>query len=237
MNNLEFMREFTTNDIKEEFIRLYNKNEFRIIGNDTQQSKTLEIQNVHFEVDKPYILREPNYEYFLREKKWYLSESLNVSDIEGEVPTMWKKCATPLGYINSNYGWCIFSKDNFEQYKSCIEKLISDQHTREACMIYTRPSIQQEYNKNGMHDFICTYSTQYFINERDNQKYVDCIVYMRSNDAVYGFCNDALWQMYVLEKLAYDLSEKLGENINKGKLYWNAGSLHVYARHFKYLVP
>ena len=43
----------------------YNDNEFRIIGNDVQQSKTIEIQNAHFVVDKPWIIREPNYDYLI----------------------------------------------------------------------------------------------------------------------------------------------------------------------------
>ena len=44
-------------------------------------SETLEIQNAHFLVDKCWIVREPNYEYFDKELNWYLSESLNVNDI------------------------------------------------------------------------------------------------------------------------------------------------------------
>jgi thymidylate synthase len=32
-----------------------------------------------------------------------------------------------------------------------------------------------------------------------------------------------------------DLSEKLEKPVVRGKLIWNAGSLHVYERHFKFL--
>jgi thymidylate synthase len=70
---------------------------------------------------------------------------------------------------------------------------------------------------------------QYFINEDGNERYLDCIVNFRSNDAVFGFNNDALWAKYIQQRLAKDLQ------VNVGKLYWNAGSLHVYERHFKYL--
>ena len=108
-------------------------------------------------------------------------------------------------------------------------KLLNDPHTREACMIYNRPSMQEDYCKNGMHDFMCCQNVQYFINERDGIKYLDCIVNFRSNDAVFGFNNDVLWNKYVLENLANDL------NICTGKMYWNAGSLHIYEKHFKYL--
>lgn len=218
-----------TQDILNTFIEKYKNNDFRIIGNDVQQSKTLEIQNAHFEVDKPWIVREPNYEYFEKELDWYLSESLNVNDIKGGAPKMWKACATPLGYINSNYGWCVFSNTNGNQYENCKQHLIEDSHTREAIMIYNRPSMQQEFNKDGMHDFMCCQNVQYFINEHDNESYLDCVVNFRSNDAVFGFNNDALWNKYVLDKLANEI------NVKPGIMYWNAGSLHIYERHFKYI--
>ena len=225
-----------TLDILNKFKEKYNNKDFRIIGNDVQQAKTLEIQNAHFEVDKPWIVREPNYDYLKREFEWYDSQSLNVNDIPGNTPEMWKKCATPLGYINSNYGWCIYSEDNGNQYESCKNKLIADPHTREAIMIYNRPSMQQEYDKNGMHDFMCCQNVQYFINERDEESYLDCIVNFRSNDAVFGFNNDALWVKEVLERLTKDLNNIPRSNLIKpGKIYWNAGSLHIYERHFKYL--
>ena len=224
-----------TNDIRDIFISKYNRGDFRIIGNDVQQSKTIEIQNAHFIVDKPWIIREPNYDYVKRELDWYLSQSLNVHDIPGDTPKMWLACADKDGFINSNYGWCIFSEENGNQYESCKKKLIDDNHTREAIMIYNRPSMQTDYNKNGMHDFMCTQNVQYFINEYDNGIFLDCIVNIRSNDAVFGFDNDVLWFKYVQEKLADDLTKELGKEINVGEMYWNAGSLHVYERHFKFL--
>lgn len=223
------MNDMNTQDIFNIFVEKYNNNEFRIIGNDVQQAKTLEIQNANFIVDKPWIVREPNYDYFEKELKWYMSESLNVNDIPGGAPQMWKACADTLGYVNSNYGWCIFSKDNGCQFEHCLNKLKEDPHTREAIMIYNRPSMQEDYCKNGMHDFMCCQNVQYFINERNNETYLDCIVNFRSNDAVFGFNNDALWNQYVLDKLATSL------NIKSGIMYWNAGSLHIYERHFKYL--
>ena len=225
-----------TNDVLKLFIEKYKNNDFRIIGNEVQQSKTLEIQNANFEVDKAWIVREPNNDYIAKELEWYLSESLNVNDIPGGAPVMWKMCADSLGYINSNYGWCVYSKDNGYQYENCKKHLINDPHTREAIMIYNRPSMQQDYNKNGMHDFMCCQNMQYFINERDGVSYLDCIVNFRSNDAVFGFNNDVAWARYVQENLTKDINKEDKKlNLNTGKLYWNAGSLHIYERHFKFL--
>jgi thymidylate synthase len=72
---------------------------------------------------------------------------------------------------------------------------------------------------------MCTNAVQYAI--RNNK--LHAIVQMRSNDVVFGYRNDYAWQSYVLDLLCKDL------NIERGDIHWNAGSLHVYERHF-YLV-
>ena len=229
-----------TEDIRQIIINKYNNNDFRIIGNNVQESKTIEIQNAHFIVDKPYIIRKPDYDYYYKEKEWYDRQSLNVNDIPGGAPKMWLKCADKYGNINSNYGWCIYSEENGQQFKKCAERLLEDPHTREAIMIYNRPSMQYEYNKGGMHDFMCCQNMQYFINDYDEYtNVIDCIVNFRSNDAVFGFNNDALWCHDVLVNLVKELNDKYykkyGKWLAEGTIYWNAGSLHVYEKHFKYL--
>lgn len=221
----------TTEDIRNEFNRLYKDGIFR----EGRYGKTIEIQNAHFLADSDSIIRKPNYEYANREIEWYKSQSLFVKDIPGEVPKIWQMCADKDGKINSNYGWCIWSKENSNQLDYCIKRLIDDPHTREACMIYNRPSMQVDCNLNGMHDFMCTYSTQVFLNEvRSNVYQLDYIVFMRSNDAVFGYCNDYMWHKSV-QSLMVDLLNKEGLNVILGNMIWNAASLHVYERHFKYL--
>ena len=118
---------------------------------------------------------------------------------------------------------------------NCLQKLLDDTHTREAIMIYNRPSMWNDYCKDGMHDFMCCQNQQYFLNERNNETYIDVIVNFRSNDAVFGYCNDYIWSKYVLELLATDLSRITGHKVNVGRIWWNAGSLHIYERHFKHL--
>ena len=225
----------TTNDIKEIFINKYNAGDFRILYNG--EVKTIEMQNAHFIADKDYIIREPNYDYASREIEWYKSQSLFVEDIPGKTPVIWEQCADEEGKINSNYGWCIWSNENGNQYKSCIRSLIKDPYSRQACMLYIRPSMQKDANKNGMHDFMCTYSVQCFLNddiETGGYK-LKYIVNMRSNDAVFGYCNDVLWHKFVANKMIEDLQTKLNKQVKLEHIEWNAGSLHVYERHFKYL--
>ena len=228
-----------TSDILNIFKEKYSNKDFRILGtgNDRQQTKTLEIQGAHFIVDKPWIVREPNFDYFKRELAWYDSQSLYVDDIPGKTPDMWKKCADIEGKIVSNYGWCIYSNANYNQYKFYLNKLYKDPHTREATMIYTRPSMVEDGFENGMHDFMCTYSTQWFLNDTDDNHYdLDCHVFMRSNDAVFGFNNDALWHSVVMLRLMDNLNTMFGKPIVRlGKMIWNTGSLHIYERHFNLL--
>lgn len=218
----------TINDIKNQFIEKYKNNEFVI--ND-RGDKTLEIIDANFEVEKneTAIFGELN-EYANRELEWYKSMSLNVNDIPGKVPVIWKTVADYDGYINSNYGWCVWNKDNYNQYKNCLDHLINDQNTRQACMIYTRPSMQYDYNKNGMSDFMCTFAVQVFI--RDGILIYN--VLMRSNDAVYGFKNDLFWHRHVIGNLLEDLKHNNIE-INDYKILWHAGSLHLYERNFNYI--
>ena len=228
------MNTYNTEDILKLFKNKYKNVEFR--GN------TVELQNIHFICDKDYIVREPNYDYAKREIEWYESQSLNVNDIPEGAPTIWKQVATSLGYINSNYGWCIFGEDNGKQYEHCLKSLLKDHMTRQAVMIYTRPQMQTDWNKNGMHDFMCTHYVHCFLNEvqhpENNVEVYELkyIVYQRSCDAVFGFNNDFQWHKYVYDKLYNDLIDAgIPMSENKPFIEYNCGSLHVYDRHFKHL--
>ena len=193
--------------------------------------KTIEILNAAFEADEDHIVRPPNTEYIKREIEWYESQSLYVKDIPGETPAIWKAVADKNGKINSNYGYLIHSEENYSQYLSVLAELSENPDSRRANMIYTRPSIQMDAVFNGMSDFICTNNVQYFI--RDGKLITS--VYMRSNDAVFGYNNDLAWQKYVRDCLINDLETDTHKRYLPGPIYWNVGSLHVYERHFKFL--
>jgi len=205
-------------DIRKLFAEKYLSQDFEI---DKTGVKTVEIICAQFEVDENYIFGKPNPDYIKRELKWYESQSLNINDME-DPPKIWKQVADIDGFINSNYGWMVFSKENGYQYNRCLDELKTNQYTRRGTMIYNRPSIWIDYNKNKMSDFICTYAVQFLI--RNDILY--CNVLMRSNDAIFGFNNDKAWHQYILDKLTNDL------NIKNTKMIWNTGSLHIYERHF-----
>ena len=186
---------------------------------------TLEIMNASFIADQPSIIGKVNEDYVERELAWYKSQSLNVNDIPGETPAIWKAVATEDGYINSNYGWCIWSDENHNQYTNVLDELKKNPDSRRANMIYTRPTMHSDYNRNGMSDFMCTNNVQYLIRNGE----LNALVYMRSNDAVFGYKNDWAWQKHVLDSLCNEL------NVPVGQIYWNVSSLHVYERHFDLL--
>ena len=157
--------------------------------------------------------------------EWYLSQSLNVNDIPGETPKIWQAVASKDGLINSNYGYLVFNEKNFSQYQNVLAELKTNPNSRRAVMIYTRPSIHNEYSTDGMSDFICTNAVQYLI--RDGRLHV--VVQMRSNDAWAGYRNDYAWQVHVQTLLANDLG------VLTGDIAWQVGNLHLYERQF-YLV-
>lgn len=184
--------------------------------------KTIEMIGATFEADEPTIFGKVNQDYVDRELSWYKSKSLSVYDIPAPVPEIWKQVADENGYINSNYGWCIWSDDNYGQYWKVLNELRENPNSRRAVMIYTRPTMWYDYNFNGMSDFMCTNAVQYMI--RDDE--LIAVVQMRSNDVVFGYRNDFAWQDHVVKLLGSALG------ITKTKIIWHVGNLHVYSRHF-----
>jgi thymidylate synthase len=191
--------------------------------------KTIEILNASFIADEEALFGTVNQEYVARELEWYRSMSLNVEDIPGGPPAIWKQVADKNGIINSNYGWCIYSEENGYQFTKVVEELSKSPLSRRAIMIYTRPSMHVEYNLNGMSDFMCTNTVQYYI--RNGQLHAS--VYMRSNDAIFGYKNDYAWQRFVQQELLDAVNRKCNTVYALGNLYWNVGSLHIYERHFE----
>lgn len=213
------MTYLSVNYIREVFKSLLENGDFVI---DKTGVKMIEIVGANFIADMPAIFGTPNKEYIAREIEWYESMSLNVNDMKPPVPSIWQQVASESGYINSNYGWCIWSDGNFAQYDHVVAELQNNPNSRRAVMIYTRPEMWYDYDVNGMSDFMCTNAVQYLIRHGA----LHAVVQMRSNDAVFGYKNDYAWQKYVLDKLADEL------NVPAGDIHWNVGSLHIYERHF-----
>lgn len=210
----------TNATILERLQRMYRLGYFR--GN------TVEIQGANFLVtDEEIIPNTSNHYYQDAEIEWYMIGTRKVQtlfDIYGQEVKIWKNIADENGEVNSNYGWCIFSEERGYQFDKACEAL-SNPLSRQAVMYYTHPHMHDIAGK----DHTCTYAVQYFINyENDTfgRGYVDAHVYMRSNDAVFGFNNDYAWQRHVLRMVCNKIDAL------EGDIFWNVGSLHVYERHY-----
>ena len=218
-----------TSDIKHYFVNALAKEDFVM---DRSGQKTIELIGASFFADQPAIFGTPNESYIEIEKAWYESQSTNVNwmseTYNRNVPEAWKAAANSFGQINSNYGHLIYSDKYHHQYGRVLDELLENPDGRRASMIYTRPSIWEEYNEDGKNDFICTNSVTYYI--RDNS--LHCVVQMRSNDVVFGYKNDYAWQLHVLEQMVGDYNECSLEKIKAGDIIWQVQNLHVYERHF-----
>lgn len=163
------------------------------------------------------------------ELQWYDSKDLS-TDFIGQHAQIWKDISGKSGTVNSNYGYLIYSDENHNQYESVLRSLVNNPYSRQAVMIYNRPSMHSDSIEDGKRDFICTLAHQFFI--RNNR--LESVVNMRSNDAIYGFFNDFAWFATVQERLLSDLRETYCD-LEMGSLVHIANSFHVYERHFDML--
>ena len=100
-------RIMTTEKIVNELKQKYTQKIFTTVNN----QKTVEIINACFDADSSYLIRKPDNSYIAREINWYESQSLNVNDIPDGAPAIWQKVSSDNGYINSNYGYLLYSDE------------------------------------------------------------------------------------------------------------------------------
>lgn len=200
--------------------------------NGEKVGNTWEIIDAHLTLNpyQPYLSifgRPFKKDYLEKEHKWYMSQDLSIKGWMDDIK-IWNWCASKddKQLINSNYGWCVFSAENGNQYENCLKKLTEDVNTREALMIYTRPSMHHDAIENGKHDFMCTVSAQLMIRD-DTLQY---IVTQRSCDIVTGLSFDFPWHCFVYQMMYEELKKKY-PNLAKGSIFYNVGSLHIYERH------
>ena len=161
--------------------------------------------------------RKFNERYSIAEFLWYLSADRSVVNIS-KLAQMWAKIADSQFEVESNYGEYILP-----QWEWVINELKNDMGSRRAVI-----TINQPYHKDkNPKDVPCTQYLQFFI--RDG--YLSLGVQMRSNDVIYGFCNDVynfcLFQQAMLNEL-----KQTYPDLKLGKYYHMAGSMHLYDTSF-----
>jgi thymidylate synthase len=184
--------------------------------------------------------RNTKLRYLLGEFIWYLGGAATPDDIL-PYSKFWAQITNvggPEGYvdgtINSNYGTRFFGHradtnvergydDKVSQWNTVIDILRKDKDSRQAIMNVHLPSDRWAGNK----DVPCTLSLQFFI--RDNALHL--IVNMRSNDIILGFTNDVFQFTMLQEAMLLQLQQTYPE-LQLGFYYHNAGSMHIYDRHY-----
>lgn len=153
--------------------------------------------------------------YAEREWAWYLSGNPSVAELKKHAP-IWDKMHNGNNIVNSNYGFQWLRND---QLPKCIQQLKSNPETRQAWLTIFDGKEKSLYE----FDTPCTLSVGFDITMPGK---LNMTVLMRSNDIVYGFCND----QYCFSKLQQMVADELGLQV--GTYYHFAHDLHLYDYHF-----
>lgn len=208
----------TYNNAQEAFEDLY----FKILQQGEDTSSTKQMHSVGFEIINPMDnlintnWRKWKNSYSQLEWEWYLSANPNAEKISQKA-SIWKGLMDENGNVNSNYGYQ-WSRGN--QLNRVIQMLKNIPSTRRASIsIYDG----KELDKYDL-DTPCTYAINFY---KDANNCLSMQVMMRSNDLVYGFCND----QYCFSKLQELVADELGWQI--GTYFHFAANMHIYSRHYE----
>lgn len=223
------------------FLKLLNKtSSLKEYKKDEEVAHLLNVNIKKLNAQQPLLdfdgIRKSNENYIKEELDWYLSQNLNVKNSIGKIALIWLNICDKEGFVNSNYGHRIFSKDCGFQYENCLNELIKRPTSRRAIMQYMPTTIYTKAFENGKNDFICTNYVHCFLEEVPSKGTYELhyIIHQRSCDIVYGMFNDFAWHCFVYDKLLKDLKSS-GVNIDNTyeHIDWNIGTLHYYGRHLK----
>jgi thymidylate synthase len=192
-----------------------------IMQNGITQNNTKAIHNVCLNILNPYDneintpWRKWNKNYAEYEWLWYLSGDRNATEISQKAK-IWQTMMDDNNNVNSNYG---YQWNRNDQLEKVINMLRDDPKTRRASVsIYDGKEIDL-YAK----DTPCTYAINFYVDHNGN---LSMQVMMRSNDLIYGFCND----QYCFSELMKYVANKL--NLKHGNYFHYVCNMHIYERHF-----
>lgn len=191
-------------------------------GNSAQTiTNTKELLNVCVEIQDPtqrqikISCRPWKKQNAAAEFAWYMTRNADVSCIAKYLPR-WEHFSDDGKHVNSQYGalW-------HNQIMHVIERLRSDECTRRAVVSLYDSSFAAYCGK----DMPCTCDLVF--NVRGSKLFLT--VFMRSNDAVWGFCNDQFAFTLLQELIANELGLECGSYVHI------AASMHIYERHYDML--
>lgn len=192
---------------------------------------TKEIIGVNICISKPLLKRKEMLEFIFKEdasrieeyciqefKDRISKEPLNPGESYKIRQDMWQKFL--VGEEETKFDYT-YSERLYDKWDSIVKCLINDKHSRQAVM--------QVFNNEDTHKFggdtriPCSLHYQYLV--RNNQ--LHCIYCMRSNDYFGHFPIDIYLAAESIDYLVNQLKNIYPE-LETGKLYYQAGSLHAY---------
>lgn len=145
---------------------------------------------------------------------WYLHGDLDPEPV-ASVAKIWNSVKDENGLVRSNYGYQWRRKNQLQKVINLLKK---DPTTRKASIsLYDGKEID-----GYKFDTICTYAINFYIDDFG----LNMSVMMRSNDLVYGFCND----QYCFSKLQEMVANEL--NLRIGIYNHFVNDMHIYEKHF-----
>ena len=188
----------------------------------TDEFVALEIINANLVLTQPCnntmcnCKRNMSLKYAICEHLWYNSRNTKVSSIN-KYSKFWNNVSDDGENVNSNYGYCVHDKFDFDQWEFVKSILTKNPNSRQAIIHIKEP---RNLIENPTKDVNCTLTLQFLI--RDNKLHL--ITTMRSNDLWLGLPYDLFNFTCMQIQMAMEL------NVELGYYYHNAGSLHLYAR-------
>lgn len=186
------------------------------IGTKAIYNTSIEIQNPDDRIITTSWRKWSN-RYAEREWNWYLSGNPSVKEIKKYAP-LWDKMHNGDNIVNSNYG---FQWMRNNQLQKVIEQLKNNPNTRQAWISIYDGKEKDKYE----FDTPCTLAIGFDI--KPDSESVDMTVCMRSNDLIYGFCND----QYCFSKLQEFIAKELNRPI--GTYTHFVHDMHIYNNKFK----
>jgi thymidylate synthase len=145
-------------------------------------------------------LRAPDsLKYLAREFLAYFRGSLRARDGLQQAARRWREIADQYGYVNSNYGYYVFHERprGQSQFQWVLDCLSRNLQSRRALI-----NINQPWHKDpDGADFPCAVAAHFFVAD----DHLNCRVYMRSVDVVWGVPYDLAFFAFVTELLFYSL--------------------------------
>lgn len=176
--------------------------------------------------------RKLKLDYVKEEFLWYLrGDRYDVSI--AKAASMWGGLINEDGSINSNYGYHLFNpqavppgSQHHSNFTRVVSELIRDPDSRRAAITILGNDVLHTTTK----DYPCTC----YLNFHVRQNRLHMYIRMRSQDAIYGFGNDAPFFSFVHELLWENLRWSL-PGLSLGNYYHTSDSFHVYERHYEML--